>query len=306
MTLVQKLKVDYLTFGEIADQILFRVLREGECSNRADVVFDVYRDISIKSAERELRGERDALIFKNLAAGQKVKQFKIVLHNGDNKTSLIRFVVEHWQKTPSRERLEDKELLVTCGNRCYKITAERVKEEKELRSEQEDADTRLLLHVPHAANEQRYRSIIVSSEDTDVRILYLAFSFSIDVPIYQRCVSQLNARYVDIGKIAHVIGQDACKAPPGLHAFTGCDAVSALAIGKLKPLKKLLSKKEYQRTFQQLGEYWLMSEDLLMQLEAFDCDIYGAENGISDVNQCRYSVCCAKKGNVSNNNNNNN
>ena len=94
------------------------------------------------------------------------------------------------------------------------------KKEKELISKQEEADTRLLLHVQHAANEQRYRSIIVSSEDTDVRILCLAFSFSIDVPIYQRCVSQLNARYVDIGKIVHIIGQDACKALPGLHAFT--------------------------------------------------------------------------------------
>ena len=51
--------------------------------------------------------------------------------------------------------------------------------------------------------------------------------------------------------------------------------MSAFAgIGKVKPLKKLLSKKEYQRTFQQLGENLLMSEDLLMQLEAFVCDIY--------------------------------
>ena len=103
------------------------------------------------------------------------------------------------------------------------------REEEELRSEQEEADTGLLLHVQHAANEQRYGTIIVSSEDKDVRILCLAFSFSIDVPIYQRCVSQLNARYVDIGKIAHDIGQDACRALPGLHAFTGCDAVSAFA-----------------------------------------------------------------------------
>ena len=170
---------------------------------------------------------------------------------------------------------------------------------KELRSEQEEADTRLLLHVQHAATEQRYRSIIVSSEDTDVRILCLAFSSSIDVPIYQRCVSQMKARYVDINKIAHVIGQDVCKALPGLRAFTGCDAVSAFAgIGKVKPLKTLLSKVEYQRMFQQLGEHWLMSEDLLKQLEAFVCDIYGAKKSISDVNQCRYAVFCAKKGEV--------
>jgi len=47
--------------------------------------------------------------------------------------------------------------------------------------------------------------------------------------------------------------------------------------------------------FQQLGENWLMSEDLLMQLEAFVCDMYGTKNYILDVNQCRYSVFWAKK-----------
>ena len=49
-----------------------------------------------------------------------------------------------------------------------------------------------------------------------------------------------------------------------------------------------------------------MSEDLLMQLEAFACDMYGSKNGISDVNQWRYSVFCAKKGNNNDNYNNNN
>ena len=187
------------------------MLSEGKDSDRVDVVFDVYRQSSIKSAERELRGESDGLTFKNLAVGQKVKQFNSFLQNGNNKTSLVKFVVEQWPKTPNRDKLNNKELYVTCGNQCYKITEEAV-EEEDLRSEQEEADTRLLLHVQHAANEKRYRSIIVLSEDTDVRILCLAISFSIDVPIFQRCVSQINARYVDIGKIAHAIGHDVCKA----------------------------------------------------------------------------------------------
>ena len=63
----------------------FQSVARGERTNRVDVVFETYRDISIKSAERELRGESDAITFKNLAAGQKVKQFKNFLHNGDNK-----------------------------------------------------------------------------------------------------------------------------------------------------------------------------------------------------------------------------
>ena len=67
MALVEKLKVDYLTFGEIAEMALSRVLREGGASTRIDVVFDVYWDVSIKSIERLRRGEADAITFKNLA-----------------------------------------------------------------------------------------------------------------------------------------------------------------------------------------------------------------------------------------------
>ena len=51
MSLIQKLKVDHLTFGEIAEMALSRVLREVEGSSRRVVVFDVSRDLSIKSRE---------------------------------------------------------------------------------------------------------------------------------------------------------------------------------------------------------------------------------------------------------------
>ena len=89
MSLIQKLKIDHLIFGEIAEMALSRVLREGDGSSRIDVVFDVYRDLPIKSVERELRSE-DFITFKNVSSGQKVKQFRSFLQNSQNKTSLIK------------------------------------------------------------------------------------------------------------------------------------------------------------------------------------------------------------------------
>ena len=68
MSLIQKLKVDHLIFGEIAEMALSRVLREGDGSSRIDVVFDVYRDLSIKPVERELRSEEDFITFKNVSS----------------------------------------------------------------------------------------------------------------------------------------------------------------------------------------------------------------------------------------------
>ena len=54
--MVQKIREDQKTFAEVADDMLSVVLHEGTDSQRIDVVFNVYRDSSIKNAEREKRG----------------------------------------------------------------------------------------------------------------------------------------------------------------------------------------------------------------------------------------------------------
>ena len=57
MALVQRLKDGQKTFAEITESLLSMALNEGTSSDRIDVVFDDCQDDSIKSAERENRGE---------------------------------------------------------------------------------------------------------------------------------------------------------------------------------------------------------------------------------------------------------
>lgn len=52
MAMVQKLRGDHKSFADVADTLLTMALREGFRSSRIDVVFDVYREISIKNIER--------------------------------------------------------------------------------------------------------------------------------------------------------------------------------------------------------------------------------------------------------------
>jgi len=71
------------------------------------------------------------------------------------------------------------------------------------------------------------------------------------------CFATPSQVYDDISKIAGVLGQEVFKALLGLHAFTGCDIVSAfVGIGKPRPLKLLHSKNKFQVMFQNLGEQW--------------------------------------------------
>ena len=57
MSLVQRLKGDQLTFGDVATTVLSMTMEEGVRCNRIDVIFDTYKELSIKNSERQLRGE---------------------------------------------------------------------------------------------------------------------------------------------------------------------------------------------------------------------------------------------------------
>ena len=57
-------------------------------------------------------------------------------------------------------------MYVTCEDKCFEIMGDNTEEVPELRSCQEEADTRLLLHAADAANEG-YDAMVISSEDTD-------------------------------------------------------------------------------------------------------------------------------------------
>lgn len=70
---------------------------------------------------------------------------------------------------------------------------------------------------------------------------------------FSKCGLTTRAKFEDISGIS----EDVCRVLPGLHAFTGCDAVSALAKrGKMGPLKMVMQSKESCATFQEPGEEW--------------------------------------------------
>ena len=174
MALVQRLKGGQKTFAEIAESLLSMALNEGTSSDRIDVIFDDYRDDSIKSVERENRGEGSGREFRNLQAVHQVKQWRKFLCSSRNKQALIVFVTKELQKEKYANKLSGKTLVVTCGREAYQWSSGVVELLTDLDSSQEEADTRLLLHAAHAARSQ-FVAVIIVSEDTDVLVLCLAF-----------------------------------------------------------------------------------------------------------------------------------
>ena len=167
-----------------------------------------------------------------------------------------------------------KVLYVTSEERCWKIIGETVEEVPDLGSSQEEADTRLLFHPAHAA-QNGHQTVVITSEDTDVLVLLLAFSRALNTILLQKCGSSTRKKLIDMKMIATVLGDDTCKALIGVHAFTGCDSISAFAgKGKAKALKMLKDDAEIKETFAKLGEEWQLPTDLFTHIEKFTCDLY--------------------------------
>lgn len=140
---------------------------------------------------------------------------------------------------------------------------------------------------------------MICSEDTDVFILSLAFHDKIKAALFLKCGTKTRRRVVDIRKVAGTVGIDVCRALIGMHAYTGCDTVSAFAgKGKVKALKLLAGSREYQDTFLKLGQEWDLSQELTDKLEEFTCSLYAPKTSANKINDLRYHLFCAKKGEI--------
>ncbi|KAJ8378403.1 hypothetical protein AAFF_G00242910 [Aldrovandia affinis] len=268
MSLVQKMKGNDQTFSQRAASALTQILHEGARSQRIDVVFDVYQEDSIKNAERANRGC----------------------------TTGIQFLVAEWKTPKLRDRLSDKQLYVTSEESCLHITKDQWAEVASLQSNQEEADTRIILNAAHAA-EEGYSAVVVTADDTDVLLFCLAFSADISCPLFQNCGTKNRVRYLDITKLCQALGDCVCNAVIGMYAYTGCDTLSAFTgRGKLRALKLIMRSEHFQEVFRKLGQSGELSMDLFKKLQAFTCKLYTASTTTEDINTARHQLFCAQCG----------
>ena len=189
---------------------------------------------------------------------------------------LVKFIVDQW-KTKCHV-LERKVFLTTCGTKAYRSTSEGYSRIDMLESNQEEADTRLLLHVENAS--QDYLNIVINSPDTDVFILALSKCLSIDAHLNFLTVVKDKRKIIDIEAVAdkayQSIDLESCEKSMLLdtlvayHCFTGCDNISAFAgRGKIKPFVLICKQLDHIKAFSKLGKY----EELPDECLTFSCII---------------------------------
>ena len=111
-------------------------------------------------------------------------------------------------------------------------------------SNQEEVDTRILLHCKYINTSSE--KIVISCSDRDIFVISLYFCMGIPTKLYfHRCkvYIQYSCTLPDIP----AFGKDVCDALIGFHCISGCDTVSSFhGIGKKKAFATMKSNKKYQ------------------------------------------------------------
>ena len=101
-----------------------------------------------------------------------------------------------------------------------------------LASNQEEADTRILLHASEATL-CGFKRIVVSCQDTDVLVMLVAFMPKLCQEVWLRCGTSRKRKFIAIHNIT--LPQAVRNSILQFHALTGSDTTSQFAgIGKRK------------------------------------------------------------------------
>ena len=244
------------TFGQLIAKLLSS-LPKGH--SRVDLVADCYREFSIKAGEREKRGATESQrIF--------IKSFNTLVpsdlngfySNGENKTQLIKLTFEYI-KTHSKKCLDILEcntIIMSGDEYCEKVTNDNVLNVENLVSNQEEADTKVVLHAMDALQHEGNVCIRSPSGDTDILVIAVGLLAG-------------NSRVlVDSGngdgrtKVwldSIILTPEQQSALIGFHAFTGNNYVSAF----FRKSKKICWDKmndesnDWTEIFASLGDEWV-------------------------------------------------
>ena len=172
MALIRTLPGLFDTYRDLSSS-LFTMLPAGY--DQIDIVSDTYRERSLKDPERVKRGTASKVMIQS-SHSKIPRNFSEFLKNGENKTRLIEIVKDELvaKKTTVLQELKCRRINFSMDGICYGITKDSVEVIDELSSNQEEADTKLLLHAKHAKETDQNRSVLVRSPsgDVDINVLF--------------------------------------------------------------------------------------------------------------------------------------
>ena len=272
------------TFQEYSDTVFLpHILTYLAAVDRVDIVWDSYRDDSLKSSARKKRGSGiRRRVLENVALPHNWPEF---LRNSDNKKELFNFLAEKVQHI----REEGKVVISTQDANI--VTSSDLSDEQRCRlspCSHEEADTRIFVHCFDMAQMQ-HREVTIRTSDTDVVVLATAHFQSVNMEkLWIAFGAGNHFRYLPIHEFARTLGPEKAAASLFFHGFTGCDTVSFFSsVGKKTSWEVWMSDPEFTKLFNQILTSPECLLDQLPQVERFVSLMYDKTSIHSKVNDTR-------------------
>ena len=276
------------SFGGLADTFIQAVLKMGKRYQRIDVVFDRYRQLSIKASTRLRRTKTSRPIRRVIESGLVPLPacWSNFLALPENKADLARFLSEELL----RQAPEDKEI-VTAGGFINELLARSSKyytDTLSLSADHEEADTRLALHAINAT----CNTVLVAARDTDVLIILVSHCERMRCnDLLMMSGTSKRRKYIPVKEVLHILPERSVRALIPFHTLTGCDTTSYLSGHTKASAWKVF--KESHELLQNTGEGDI-NEHIIRKAEQFLCCVYGAGH-IKTTNEAQH-VLFFKKG----------
>ena len=249
---------------------------------RIDLIFDVYKENSIKEGARQKRGQ--GMRLKVADSTLIPKSWKNFLKDSANKEELFKFLAKSAVRCISTDRV----IVVTFMDQVL-TNGSAVLKSQLSPCNHEEADTRLLLHASNCALHD-HNKVLIKTVDTDVVIIALSqFSYLNIEELWIELGSGKDMKWYPIHEIASVVGQDICSGVLFWYAMSGCDTVSAFAgRGKVVAWKTWQFFPEVTSVFERLSHNpEKITEEDFATLERFTVLLYDRSSTITDVNESR-------------------
>ena len=214
--------------------------------------------------------------------------------NDENKTSLIKLIFDYViaEKQSVTSMLKTEVIVLSGDDECYTVTSNLVTLNDDLRSNQEEADTKVILHAIQIIHSSPFKVIIRSpSGDTDIMVLALALIADQD-KVYMDYGSGKRRKGTWLKDIT--LNEDERKALIGFHSFTGNDYVPALfRKGKKRCWLVMKKSEKFLNVFRELGRDWELTDKVVTTIEEYVCALYGSKK--DSVDSTRFDMIMKKQ-----------
>lgn len=273
------------TFENYRAQVFYPYLmNQLRHATRVDLVWDQYRDDSLKTRTRANRGRGTRM--KVTPSGKIPGNWQEFLKPSENKQELFDFLTEglHHLDMPV-----GKHVYATSGPSSICIAGPECGIEEPVPDcSHEEADTRIFVHLSHAVK-HGHTSIIIRTVDSDVVVLAVSVAAKLPVQIWLAFGTGKKFRYFPAHECAQLLGKSRSMALPFFHAFTGCDTVSSFSsVGKKTAWTTWEMYDEVTQAFNDLSCLQLPpSDENIALLERFVVLLYDRTSNQVTVNSAR-------------------